>query len=234
LRYLFEEMYMNDQTMHDMDQFLTTEHAALQAARCALVLEGNGRTASFLTTISAGIVALPLVFQISRFGEAFLLFALVRILILGFVGISAYVRMVQLDLADLVYTSAINRIRHYYLEAAPEMTRYLSFPAFDDAQSVSRARVIYTSFAWTVLSYPSGLILVINSLLAGALASLLVGALFQIQLWLAAGVGLPSSCSHLLLSITWQRSGSRLRATISNRASHGLVALSRSCRPQRL
>jgi hypothetical protein len=183
-------MDMNDQTRQNMAQFLTAEHAALQAARSALVVEGNGRTASFLTTISAGMVALTLVFQISRFGEAFLLFALVLLPILGFVGLSTYVRMVQLDLADLAYTAAINRIRYFYLEIAPETTRYLSLPAFDDAGSVSRARVIYTSFAWTVVSYPSGLILVIDSLLAGAMAGLLATTLFGTELWPALGAGL--------------------------------------------
>jgi hypothetical protein len=109
--------------------------------------------------------------------------------ILGFIGISAYVRMVQLDFADAAYTSAINRIRHFYLQTTPEIEQYLSFPAFDDERSIFRARVIYTSLAWTVLSYPSGLILVINSFLAGALCGLLVTTLFRAQVWIAAGAG---------------------------------------------
>ncbi len=181
---------MNDETTRRLSQFLTTEHSALQAARSALVVEGNGRTVSFLTTISAGMVALTLVFQISRLGGAFVIFALVLIPILEFVGLSTYVRMVQLDMADLVYTAAINRIRRFYLDSAREVAPYLSFPAFDDAQSISRARVIYTGYAWTVLSYPSGLVLVINSLLAGALAGLLINALFRTWLWLAVATGL--------------------------------------------
>ncbi len=184
------EVDMDEKRLDRTAQFLTTEYSALQAARSALVVEGNGRTASFLTTISAGIVALTLVFQISRFGQAFLVFALVLIPILGFVGTSTYVRVVQIDFADVVYISAINRIRHFYLDASPEIRPYLSFPAFDDEHSIARARVIYTSFAWTVLSYPSGLILVINSLLAAALGGLLASALFGSQLWPAAAVGL--------------------------------------------
>src|SRR6266545_7823868 len=126
---------MDDQTSNRMAQFLATEHSALQAARNTLVVEGNGRTASFLNTISAGVVALALVFNISQFGEAFLLFALVLIPMLGFIGISAYVRMTQLDLADFAYTSAINRIRRFYLHTTPEIVPYLSFPAFDDERS---------------------------------------------------------------------------------------------------
>ena len=97
---------MDDQTIRTMAQFLTTEHSALQNARNAVVVESNGRTASFLTTISASIVALALVSQISRFGEVFLLFSLVLIPTLSFIGISAYVRMVQLDFSDFVLHSS--------------------------------------------------------------------------------------------------------------------------------
>src|SRR6266508_3835383 len=95
-----EKASMDDQTINKMAQFLSTAYSALQAARTALVLEGSGRMASFLTTISAGVVALALVFNIAPFGEAFLLFALILIPVLGFIGLSAYVRMTQLDLAD--------------------------------------------------------------------------------------------------------------------------------------
>ena len=140
---------MDDQTVKTMAQFLTTEHSALQNARNAVVIESNGRTASFLTTISASIVALALVSQISRFGEVFLLFSLVLIPTLGMIGISAYVRVVQLDFSAFVYTAAINRIRRFYLRATPEIAQYLSFPASDDQRSVLRTRVIYTSNPWT-------------------------------------------------------------------------------------
>ena len=198
---------MDDKRIDRMTDFLTTEHSALQAARSALAVEANGRTASFLTTISAGIVALTLVFQISRFGGAFLLFALVLLPVVGFVGISTYVRMVQIDFADLAYTSAINRIRHFYVQTTPEIRQHLSFPAFDDERSVTRARVIYTSFAWTVLSYPSGLVLVINSLLAGALGGLVVAALSGDRIWLAAGAGLVvfvlASIYQYRLGVKW-------------------------------
>ncbi len=124
-------------------------------------------------------MSLALVSQASRFGEAFLLFSLVLLPVLGFIGISAYVRLVQIDFADIAYTAAINRIRRFYIQTAPEVEQYLSFPAADDQQSVFRSRVIYTSYIWTVLSYPSGLILVINSLLAGALCVILAITLFR-------------------------------------------------------
>jgi len=195
---------MDDQAIKQMAQYLAAEQSTLQAARSALVVESNARTVSFLTTISAGMVTLALVSQVSRFGEIFFLFALVLIPILGFIGVSAYVRMIQLDFADVVYTSAINRIRHFYVQTAPEIEQYLSFPAFDDERSIFRSRVIYTGFIWTELSYPSGLILVINSLLAGALCALLFIALLQVQVFPAVGAGL---IVFLLASIAQYRLG---------------------------
>jgi hypothetical protein len=202
---------MDDQTIDRMAQFLATEHSSLQAARSAVIAESNGRTTSFLTTISAGFVALALVSQIARFGEVFLLFSLVLISILGFIGISAYVRVVQLDFADAAYASAINRIHHFYLQTTPEIAPYLSFPAFDDAQSILRARVIYTSYAWTVLSYPSGLILVINSLLAGALCGLLVTTFFGALVLVAVGAGV---IAFLLVSVVQYRLGVKWYADV--------------------
>jgi hypothetical protein len=184
-----EKVQLDNQTTPKIAQILSTEHSTLQAARSALVVEANGRTASFLNAISAGVVALALVFNISEFGSIFLIFSMVLIPILGFIGISAYVRMVQIDLAEYAYTSAINRIHHFYLQISPEIKPFISFPGFDDERSISKARVIYTNLAWTVLSYPSGLILVINSLLAGALFSLLVAILFRTQVWVAVGAG---------------------------------------------
>jgi RsiW-degrading membrane proteinase PrsW (M82 family) len=198
---------MDDQTIKRMSQFLTTEHAALQNARNARVVESNGRTASFLTTISASFVALALISQISRFSEVFLLFALVLIPTLAFIGISAYVRMVQLDFSEFVYTAAINRIRRFYLQTTPEIGQYISFPAFDDQYGVLRSQVIYTSFPWTVLSLPSSLILVINSLLAGALCSILVIVFFQPQVFVAVGAGvfvfLLAAVLQYLLGLKW-------------------------------
>lgn len=207
IQWMADPVSLEDQKTKTMAQFLTTEHSALQAARSALVIEGNGRTASFLSTISAGVVALALIFQISRFGDVFLLFSLVLIPILGFIGISTYVRVVQIDYADLAYTSAINRIRNFYHHTTPEIEQYLSFPGSDDERSISRSRVIYTSFAWTVISYPSGLVLVINSLLTGALASLLMHTIFQAQVLLAAGAGLLifllASAIQYRLALMW-------------------------------
>ncbi len=202
-----EGINRDEQATGRITPFLTAEHSALQSARSSLVIEANGRTVSFLTTISAGMVTLALVFQIYRFGQAFLLFTLVLIAILGFIGLSTYVRLVQIDFADVAYTSAINRIRHFYFGATPEIEPYLSFPGFDDERSISRARVIYTSFAWTVFSYPSGLILVVNSLLAGALGSLLVTVLFGTQGLPAVGIGviifLLASVGQYRLALKW-------------------------------
>jgi hypothetical protein len=198
------EVKMDNPNIKTMAQFLATEHTAMQNALNATVVESNGRSSSFLTTISASMVALALVAQISKFGEIFLIFSLALLPILGFIGFSAYIRMIQLDFSAYVYTAAINRIRHFYLDVTPELAKYLSFPAADDEAGVQRARVMNTNILWNVISLNSSLILVINGLLAGAFCGLLIAMVFQVDAIVAFVVGV---ITFLLVSFLLYRLG---------------------------
>ena len=48
-------------------------------------------------------------------------------------------RLTQLSYADIHHQRAINRIRHYYLDAAPEAARYLTLPAYDDLRGIGNS-----------------------------------------------------------------------------------------------
>ncbi len=106
-----------------MAQFLTTEHFTLQGARSAVVSEAAGRAAAYLMTLSAAMIALGFVVQAAGRGEAFLWFAVVLFPVLILIGVFTLVRLTQLSATDVLYTQAINRIRHYYLDAAPQAAR---------------------------------------------------------------------------------------------------------------
>ena len=67
--------------------FATTEHFTLQTARGITVAEANGRASIYLAALSANLVALALVGQVSRLGPAFHAFALILLPVLGFVGV---------------------------------------------------------------------------------------------------------------------------------------------------
>ena len=111
-------------TQEQILQFMTTEHLALQTASSATIAEANGRSALFLSSVSSAVVALAFIGQVSGMGEPFFLFGLVLFPSLFFLGIFTFARVVQIMIADVVNAVGINRIRHYYVELAPEVSRY--------------------------------------------------------------------------------------------------------------
>ncbi len=186
-----------------MAQFLTTEHFTLQGARSAVVSESAGRAAAYLTTLSAAMIALGFVVQAAGRGEAFLWFAVVLFPVLILIGVFTLVRLTHLSATDVLYTQAINRIRHYYLDAAPEAARYLSLPASDDSESIARARGMYQGFGWRILPSDPSQVAVINSFVVGVFGALLAATVLKLQLPLAIGIGgltvLVAWIGHILL-----------------------------------
>jgi hypothetical protein len=95
-------------------QALTTEHFTLQTARSATIMESNGRSALFLSTVSSAVVALAFIGQVADVGQPFFLFALAVLPTLFLLGLLTYLRLAQSASEDLLYSRAINRIRRYY------------------------------------------------------------------------------------------------------------------------
>lgn len=202
---------MDTQIAKTMAQFLTAEHTSLQNALNAVVAESNGRSSSFLTTISASLVALALVAQTSKFGDVFMIFSLTLLPILSFIGFSAYVRILQLDSSSYVYTAAINRIRHFYLDVTPEVAKYISLSAADDERGVQLSRVLNTNIFWNVISINSSLILIIDGLLAGTFFGLLTSVAFRAHALIPFGVGV---IVFLLVSVLLYRLGMKWYAEL--------------------
>lgn len=187
-----------------MAQFLSTEHFTLQGARSGTISEANGRSSGFLTAVSGSLVALGFIAQISGLGEIFTYFALILFPALLFLGISTYVRLVQLAIADALYTQAINRIRHFYTDMAPQVADYLSFPHYDDAESLRSAMMISES-RWQPFFSSSGQISVINSIIAGVFSAMLVNVLWPLSTLAVIGVGLAGLAIALVLHTRYSR-----------------------------
>lgn len=117
-------------------QVLTTEHWSLLATRSLTWNESFSRSAMYLSSLSAAVVALALVSQATAFGEGFMLFALVILPVVLFVGSTTYVRLVGANNEDVLWVGAMNRIRHAYVEMAPEARRYLSTGTTDDERGI--------------------------------------------------------------------------------------------------
>jgi hypothetical protein len=68
----------------------------------------------------------------------------------------------------------MNRIRHWYLEVAPEMAPYLVLPATDDPWASLAAVGVGSRRAWPgMLTTAPWILVVVNSVLAGVVAGLL-------------------------------------------------------------
>ncbi len=109
------------------------------------------------------------------------LFSLVLFPSLLFMGLVTFEWVLQATNKIIIYGRSINRIRHLYLEYAPQMQSYFILSAHDDADSVLGAVAIRRS-RWQVLFAPPGMIAVINSVLVGVFVGALLSDLFSFSL----------------------------------------------------
>ena len=159
-------------------QILATEHWSLLATRSMTWSEIFSRTGTFLTVLSANVVALSLVASASGFGETFTTFALMILPVVLLVGLGTFFRLVEADIEDAWLVIGMNRIRRAYLELAPRLEPYFVAGFSDDApgllQTYSFRRRIGATH-W--LSGSPVLVGVIDSVVAGVLAGVLCDSL---------------------------------------------------------
>jgi len=166
---------------------MTTEHYNLQSGRSMTISESNGRSSLFVGAVSSGLIALTFVGQIAHLGTAFFVFSLIVIPTLFFMGLITFERVLQAGSADIVYARGINRIRHLYLEYAPQMQPYFILSTYDDQEGTLGQEAMQTSW-WQVFLSMAGMIAVINSVLAGGFVGLLLAA-FALPLWVTTSAG---------------------------------------------
>jgi hypothetical protein len=98
---------------------LTTEHYTLQSSRTSTIVEANGRSLLFMSSVSGATVALALVAQLDRMGDTFVTFSLTVLPALLALGRTSYSRLADLAVHDAYYARAIGRIRAFYLTIEP-------------------------------------------------------------------------------------------------------------------
>lgn len=171
-------------------QFMTTEHFTLQTARSATIAEANGRCALFIGSLSSAVVALAFIGQASGLSEGFFLFGFVLFPSLLFLGIFTFKRVLQTAVEDIIYARGINRIRHYYVELAPETQRYFIQSIHDDTQGALKGMgIVPTDSKWDLFQTSSGMVAVINSVIGGVFAGLLGRFLFSLPIYADFGLG---------------------------------------------
>ncbi len=160
-------------------QILSTEHWSLLASRSLAWNESFSRAGMFLTTLSGAIVALALVAQATDFGEGLVLFALVILPVVLFVGVATVVRLGSSNYHDAQCVIGMNRIRGAYLELAPDLEKYFVMSANDDARGVGVTMAMPPgggSLLHVLAATPS-VIGVVNSVLAAAIVALVAVSL---------------------------------------------------------
>jgi hypothetical protein len=159
-------------------QFMTTEHSALANARSGTIFESSGRTTLYLTTVSSALVALAFIGQMSEMGQAFVVFTLVLLPTLLFIGWVTFVRVLQTAIEDMIYSRGINRIRHYYLEIAPQMRDYLILSDHDDTASMLKEMGQARS-GWQMFMTTAGMVGTVNSVIGGVVVGVIALSLLQ-------------------------------------------------------
>jgi hypothetical protein len=179
-------------------QILTTEHWSLLATRGMTWNEAFSRAQMFLSALSGGIVALALASQAMGFGSGFIVFALLLLPVLLFLGLATFVRLVDINNEDNLWVAGMNILRRAYLDAAPELERYFISGTYDDEASIMRtfgATPGSGAFVHGFVTTP-GMLAVVDAVLAAVLAGT-VG----IALHLDTGVVLVIGVITFLVSI---------------------------------
>jgi hypothetical protein len=185
---------------------LTSEHYNLQTMRAGTIAETNGRAGIFLSAVSAGLVAIGFTAANGVHQPSFLLFALLILAGLVFLGLTTFTRTVQSSIDDALYSTRIDTIRDAYTELAPSIAPTLSKIAGRDIYLMAAERSRWQRFVSV-----SGTIAAITSILIGAGIGLLGFVISGTTLIaIIAGVVSAVLVDALLMrsqSRKWRRSG---------------------------
>lgn len=157
-----------------------------------------------MTTVSSAVVALAFIGQASKIGFSFYVFALVLLPALFVMGLSTFLRVLQTSIEDTFYARGINRIRHYYLEIAPQARPYLLLSTNDDMKGVLYNMGIRPSRLQLLLATPS-LIAFMNSLLLGIFVAMGVSVGLKWSVIICTVIGIIAAIFIFMLHYRYQR-----------------------------
>lgn len=187
-------------------QILATEHWSLLATRSMLWNEVFSRSSMFLATLSGAIVALALAAQATSFGPGFLAFALVVLPVVLFIGLATFDRLLAANDEDVLWVQGMNRLRHAYVELAPDLEPYLIAGWHDDATGVLQT---FGAPAGThplrhhVFVTTPAVIAVVDAAIAGTIAALIALQL-RIEAETSIDIGVAAFLTAAALLVAYQ------------------------------
>jgi hypothetical protein len=151
-------------------------------------------------------VALAFIGQVSRLGTAFFVFALVVLPTLLFLGLATFERALQLGVEEYIYAAGMSRIRHLYVEMVPQAERYLVGSIHDDFASTMATTVfdMPVGLAWQSFFTMPGAIAMVNGVIVGSFAGVLVRTVVVESLPLSVGVGIAVFVVSVLIQRRYQ------------------------------
>ena len=188
-------------------QILATEHWSLLGTRSMTWNEVFSRASMFVTVLSAAVVALALVAQATAFGPGFRLFALLVLPVVLLVGVATVIRLSDANTEDLGMVAGMNRIRHAYLELAPELEPYFTTAHHDDEASLMQTYRLIHHFgpiSIRILAGTPTLVGAINVVVVGVLAALVadtVGASDAVDIAVGVGAALLAAVAFGALAL---------------------------------
>jgi hypothetical protein len=166
-------------------QILTAEHSSLTAMRSQVQAEMASRASMFVAALAGGLVALSFIAQATRFGPESRAFDLTILPVLLFLGLTTFVRTLDLSADDVRWAAGLNRIRRAYVELEPHAERYLTAGDDDDIEGILATLNPGRSNSplYGIVATP-GVVAVINGVLAAAIVAILASTL-------APGLAIP-------------------------------------------
>jgi hypothetical protein len=160
-------------------QLLATEHWSLLATRSTTQSEVLSRITTFLMLVSASIVSLALIGQVTRFDRRFITFALVLLGMVIMVGTLTQMRLGNAAIEDLAHVIGMNRLRAAYVELDPGIERYLVTSAHDDDPGIWQTynHLMGPNPIWQPFASSTTFITLVNAGLTGVFAGLVAVAL---------------------------------------------------------
>jgi hypothetical protein len=197
---------------------MTAEQSVLMMALGGVWSASLVRTSVFLGVLSAAGLALGFASQAGVERTDFVILTVVVLLGVLFLGVTTFVRLVQLQREAVVYIAGQNRIRHFFVESAPTIGRYFILPTHDDPPAMYRS--VGTGMNRRPPRYPllnmiaqtQGIVGVITGGVAGVIAGLAVVWAGPLVSWLVAAGALLLTVAALFAY--WQRSLSEIQAAI--------------------
>jgi hypothetical protein len=189
---------------------LDSEYKMLMAALAAVWSMVLTRTTIFLGVVSAAGVALGFAAQGAAEAGSFRALALLVLPLLLFLGLTTFIRLVQLQRESAICLIGMHRIRHFYQQIAPATRPYFVLSPHDDpygvyrgigtgvARRAPRYRQVY------LLAQTQGVVGIVTGAVAAALVALALSHVDVTLAWIGGALSFVVTVAALFTY--WQGS----------------------------